>query len=111
MNCLRCGQKLESDGSFCASCQEEMEKFPVEPGTPLVLPKEKSAVNQPRQVITMTPEKKIARQNRTIRLLTAALLALVMLIILETALLFHLGNRQRKTPIGQNYSTESTRSK
>ena len=38
MYCLRCGKETEGEKVFCASCLESMEKYPVKPGQPIVLP-------------------------------------------------------------------------
>ena len=39
MKCLKCGR--ETDQTFCQACREEMEKYPVKPGTIVLLPKER----------------------------------------------------------------------
>lgn len=39
MNCLRCGRETQDDHVFCEGCREEMEKYPVRPGTAVMLPR------------------------------------------------------------------------
>jgi hypothetical protein len=38
MNCIRCGREIEEPNVFCEECLQEMEKQPVNPGTPIQLP-------------------------------------------------------------------------
>lgn len=55
MHCMKCGQKIEDSKVFCPNCLEDMEKYPVRPGTVVRLPQHSS-----------TPvEKKRARRRPT----------------------------------------------
>lgn len=38
MKCLKCGTTIPSGQVFCEGCQDDMERHPVKPGTPIVLP-------------------------------------------------------------------------
>lgn len=112
MNCLRCGQKLEKDGTFCGNCLTTMEQFPVDPGTAVILPKKKPVVSAARPVRSRTLEETVRQQKSTIRLLSIALAVLVLLVALETTILFlHTSHHKDTASIGQNYSAETTNDK
>ena len=38
MSCMRCGKETKEDQAFCDECLEEMERYPIKPGTPIQLP-------------------------------------------------------------------------
>ena len=38
MSCMKCGRDTEEGRTFCAECMEDMEKYPVRPGTVVRLP-------------------------------------------------------------------------
>ena len=38
MSCMRCGKETKEDQAFCDECLEEMEQYPIKPGTPIQLP-------------------------------------------------------------------------
>lgn len=38
MNCIRCGRETEEDQVFCSACLKDMDRHPVNPGTPIQLP-------------------------------------------------------------------------
>ena len=108
MRCMKCGRELEFDGAFCSECLLDMNRYPVEPGTPVHIPirKESHAVRKPhskRRVINT--EERILRLKKHILFLTTALvitLVLAGLMIYPTISYF-----QRKYHLrpGQNYST------
>lgn len=106
MNCLRCGLKLEVDGSFCPKCVEIMEKDPVDIHARVILPKRKPVVNS-RPVKVRSPEEIILQQKKTIRSLAYVMIVLVLLVAILTSVLFLLP-REEASPIGQNYNTETT---
>lgn len=39
MGCMKCGRDLEAGQTFCADCLAQMERYPVKPGTVVVLPR------------------------------------------------------------------------
>lgn len=104
MRCLKCGR--ESEETFCRICQEEMEKYPVKPGTIVLLPKERTEEKKPApRKPQVPPETVIRSQRRTIRRLSGGIAALVALLMLLGAVTVHLLGGQKKTPLGKNYST------
>ena len=38
MSCMKCGKEVSEDQVFCPECLAEMERYPVKPGTPVLLP-------------------------------------------------------------------------
>ena len=45
MSCMKCGKEVSEDQVFCEECLAEMDKYPVKPGTPLLLP------SRPREAV------------------------------------------------------------
>ncbi len=43
MKCMKCGKKYSAEQVFCDDCLAEMEKYPVSPETPIVLPPKANA--------------------------------------------------------------------
>ena len=39
MYCMKCGREIEDGQAFCGDCLAVMEKYPVKPGTAVILPK------------------------------------------------------------------------
>ncbi|MBO7251217.1 MAG: hypothetical protein J6V25_01190 [Oscillospiraceae bacterium] len=50
MQCMRCGKNALFDNVFCDSCLKEMNKYPVNPNTPVSLPK-RSEYNAARKTV------------------------------------------------------------
>ena len=38
MSCMKCGKEVSEGQVFCEECLTEMERYPVKPGTPVLLP-------------------------------------------------------------------------
>ena len=110
MNCVKCGREIEESRVFCDSCLEEMEKYPVKPGTVVHIPKrpdveeEKKVASRRKSVLT--EEEQIRRMKK--KLVWLRLIAATLLIACG-ALTFVLGKTVMKLDvrkiIGQNYST------
>lgn len=104
MTCLKCGR--ESDQTFCKSCRDEMEKYPVKPGTVIQLPQERRS-SVPRHTITrskVTAEMLLERQKVRTKRLAIVVAALAVLIAAMGYAIFRMSERLRTPPIGQNYS-------
>ena len=101
MKCIKCGR--ETDQTFCEKCRAEMEKYPVKPGTIVLLPKERPANKKPQPRHQATPpEEKLRSQRRTIRRLSRAV---AVLLVLTGIAIVRLVERSAKPAVGQNYST------
>ena len=106
MKCLKCGR--ETDQTFCQACREEMERYPVKPGTIVQLPKDRSAAYIRRSTnwrAMVPPEEQIEKQKRTIRRLGSAVAALLVLLVGLGFVIVQLLRHPGQTPLGQNYST------
>ena len=106
MNCVKCGRETRGEDIFCQECLAEMEKYPVEPGTVVLLPrrKEVSAVKKAPKRHTPTPEEQIA----TLRQHRSTLLFLLVACIIAIALMFEPTMhyvQDEHYEIGQNYSS------
>lgn len=107
MKCMRCGTEIATDAVFCEDCLAEMEKHPVKPGTPVLLPRrEKQTPVKRNKKRTIKPEEQVHRLRRAVILLSTIT---VVLSIALAATVYALINsaEQHKDAVqpGQNYST------
>lgn len=65
MNCMRCGQEISSGQVFCEECLAHMQKHPINPNTPVHLPRQRDVVPVKKPVKKRTPS--MEEQNRTLR--------------------------------------------
>ena len=105
MRCMRCGEEIQAGAAFCPRCLEEMEKFPVKPGTPVILPPPPKPV-QKTATRSKRPEEEIRALRRWVKLLLAAVAVLLAALTVVTFLLVKSRMKGMETvPIGKNYST------
>ena len=106
MNCMKCGQELTQNGVFCSDCLLEMEKYPVDPGTVVLLPRRKESSIQKKQIKrhVPSPEEQIAtlRTRVTFLILLLALCIAAIVLMFEPAMHYI---RDEHFEIGQNYSS------
>lgn len=112
MNCLKCGRKMEEGRVFCTDCLVQMEKFPVKPGTAVILPNRNEPTSVRKASLrfhpTLTLEEQLRQLKRRIHRLT---LALTIMLLLFAALAFYTGHllrAQSQPRRGQNYSSVTT---
>ena len=108
MNCIKCGRETLGENIFCPDCLAEMEKYPVQPGTVVLLPrrKESSSKKAPKRH-TPAPEELVTNLRRQ----NSALLFLLAVCIIAIALMFEPTMhyvRDEHYEIGQNYSSVSS---
>ena len=104
MKCLKCGR--ETDQTFCADCRAEMEKYPVKPGTIILLPKERTPIQKPSpRHARPSLESVVKAQKKTIRRMGRAIVILLVLMAVMTVFLVCLLNNDQQIPLGKNYST------
>lgn len=112
MNCMKCGRELKGTEVFCPECAAEMEKYPVKPGTPVQLPPRTavpSAKKKSKRRI-LKPEEQIAKLRHSVRLLSLALVVLMIAFILITVMLLQvLDQRDRAddSALHRHYVEES----
>lgn len=111
MHCLRCGRETQEDHVFCDLCRNQMKKYPVRPGTAVMLPRRKETA-APKKTKRHAPPKpaelikKLRRQRRGLRI---TVFCLVVLLAAVAAALVYVTKKEVVRP-GQNYSavTETT---
>ena len=113
MKCLRCGVETGDQQVFCKECLASMEQYPVKPGTPITLPDRRVAAEPQRAVRKkreLSPEEQLARVNRLVQLLVAALAATLVTAGIFGSLLFvELTAEEPQHPGTRNYSTTEDR--
>lgn len=105
MKCLKCGR--ETDQTFCESCREEMNRYPVKPGTIIQLPKDRSDSYARRNSswrAMISPETQVENQKRTIRRLGKSVVVLAVLLLVLGFALVRIITNSSQPPVGQNYS-------
>lgn len=83
MNCIRCGKETEENQVFCKDCLADMERHPVKPGTPILLP------NREERGTTKRPSFKISSskwENQVYRLKRLVTFLWVLVFVLAAAL-------------------------
>ena len=111
MQCMKCGRDLQPGQVFCEECLEEMEKYPVKPGTVVLLPHYQRPYAQPKKpqkrVIPLEEQfRKVKKRNRVLAWVLAATITLAIgLGCLATALYVEYDG---KFLPGQNYSVKTT---
>ena len=110
MGCLKCGRDLEDGQVFCDRCLGTMARFPVKPGTPVLLPRqrEEPAPRKGKLRLPPTPEAQLKRCKTWLRWGWAlAAVFLTASLVLGIVLFTHLQTHRKLLP-GQNYSTMET---
>lgn len=107
MNCMKCGSVIPAGQVFCDECLADMEKHPVKPGTPLILPRrEKQTVTKRSRKRVHKPEEIISKLRRTVVCLMALIAAMGIALTIAVYLLVN-QNQTEGTDLlpGQNYGT------
>lgn len=109
MQCLKCGKETENERTFCPSCMEDMEKYPVKPGTPVQLPiRPGGAANRKppaRKRPNIGEKEQIAKLGHKVKVLDTLLMVMVAALMVVTLLLVQQYYKTPDRPTGQNYST------
>ena len=107
MNCMKCGRETLGEDVFCQECLAEMEKYPVEPGTVVLLPRRKdySPKKAPKRHIP-SPEEQIEELRQQKSTMLFLLVVCIILIALMYKPTMHYVQDEHYE-IGQNYSSAS----
>lgn len=108
MQCLKCGKETTGEKVFCDGCLEVMEQYPVNPTTPVPSPRKESPAQEKKtsRRRALTEEETLAQLKGLIRLLTATVAILAVLLCLVAGLLLQqLEINQGNNAIGRNYTT------
>ena len=110
MNCVKCGREIGEDQVFCGQCLDEMEKYPVKPGTAVHIPTRaprEEVKKQPKRKLALSPSEQIQRLQKKVRILR---LALALMLLICAGLCFVIGRTVMELDfqrlLGQNYRTE-----
>lgn len=110
MECIKCGREIVPGDVFCVTCLEDMERYPVKPGTPVHIPR-----REPRKILErrakITPEMQIEhlkRINRVLSILLALALCAIVLLTLFGGLFRQ--DEAENVAKGQNYSSVQSES-
>ncbi len=113
MNCMKCGQEIPNDQVFCEECLLDMEKHPVKPDTPVLLPPRALDPNTKRPPVhhhhrrLRKPEDTISRLRSWVILLGVLTVALALAFAMAVTLVLRLMDQPPppNESAGQNYST------
>ena len=111
MTCMKCGREIDDDQVFCQECLEVMDKYPVKPGTVVLLPR--VSQNQPkphRRHPVISPEEQILTLKKRVR---GLVLALILAVAATVGLAYvtvsdYLEDKDVQLLPGQNYSSSTT---
>lgn len=108
MNCIKCGKQVSEGRVFCDECLQDMQRHPVKPGTPVILPNRPAVPAAKRRSAKKArkPEEQIHALKRTVSWLLILLAVVLLLLSLSVSLLIQIyQNREQHFLPGQNYST------
>ena len=106
MNCMKCGRETQNEAVFCQDCLQDMEKYPVRPGTVVQLPRRKE--NIVLKKVTKRHIPTAEEQIKALRKRVKILMLLLVLCIVAIALMFRPTMHyvlDEHVQIGQNYSS------
>ncbi len=91
MSCLNCNKDTADTAVFCDECLQAMEAYPIEKGTPVIIPVQPSPASQKKQnrELLGSLEENLSITRRTARRLAGALALMVLLLFLLTAILVY----------------------
>ena len=109
MNCMKCGRETAEEQVFCAGCLEEMERYPVKPGTVVHIPSRAETVEVHKTPRRKKPVLPVSEQMTRLRKkLLWTRVALAVMLILFGILCFAVGRVMiewdTREVIGQNYT-------
>ena len=111
MVCMKCGREISGDQVFCQECLDVMEKYPVKPGTVVLLPRVSQSQPKPhRRHPVIPPEEQIHILKKRVR---GLVLALVLAIAATVGLAYvtvtdYLEDKDVQFLPGQNYSSSTS---
>ena len=108
MNCMKCGRETENEQVFCQNCLQIMEKYPVRPGTVVLLPRRRETViKKTVKRHTVPAEEQIKALKKQLLIMWIVLLVCLAAIVLMINPTLHYA-LDKHVEVGQNYSSVST---
>ena len=112
MYCMKCGKKIPEKQAFCENCLAAMERFPVKPGTRVLLPNREAPAATKKAPVkrrSLSPEERLVRARKIIQWLIISLVAAILALCLSIGLLIEtITPETQHGAIGQNYNTTGT---
>ena len=111
MFCLRCGRDTVDQQVFCDRCQQDMNAYPVRPGTAIHLPRRNTVIavkKKGRRKKTVTPEEQVLNLKRSLRRVWALACVLFLLLTLAGGALFYAFIHWDDPILGRNYTIDVT---
>ncbi len=108
MACMKCGKEVSGSQVFCDACLQDMEQYPIKPGTPVLLPNRpsQSVVHKRSARRSRKPEEQISGLKNALTWLCVFCCLLMVALTLSVMLnLQLLGNNDIHILPGQNYNT------
>lgn len=109
MYCLRCGREAEGEQVFCSACRENMEQYPVKPGTPIHLPHRQIATGTKKRLRRkrqLLPEEQVLHLKKSLRRTRVFVALLILLLGLAIGAGYWYFS-QIDTDIGRNYTIDT----
>ncbi len=104
MGCLKCGRYTEEDAVFCPECLLDMQRYPVRPGTPVLLPaQERSIPKKPPKRRSISAEEQIKGLKKRIRTLTVLWIVTLLAVAALAVVCWLILPYSQRRP-GQNYT-------
>ena len=109
MGCMKCGRDVEEQEVFCPLCLAQMERYPVRPGTVVLLPRRRDHTAARKIYVhrkqAVAPEEQVKGLRRMVFWLTVVIMVLSLLLgVLVYPAVSYLADGENLLP-GQNYST------
>ena len=109
MNCMKCGREIPDGQAFCPDCLAVMDAYPVKPDTHIQLPTRPSRSAERKASRPSSPAEQIRQLKRAIRWLCVTVgMLLAAVLVLALLLVQNLTAPTPQTPIGKNYTTNTT---
>ena len=106
MYCMKCGRETEEETVFCRDCLLEMEKYPVDPGAVVLLPrrKEPSILKKlPKRHLPTAEEQNAVLRKWVLYLSIALAICIVAIVLMFNPTMHYV--LEEHYEIGQNYSS------
>lgn len=109
MNCLKCGRETAAEQVFCEDCRLDMEKYPVKPGTVVLLPRRRDS-NAPKKVskrrsLPLEEQVKILRKWVTALAIALGICLALIAFMVYPSVQYMMEDHFK---VGQNYSSITT---
>ena len=100
MYCLNCNKKTNGTEVFCEDCLKAMEDYPVDKGTPIVIPAQPSPATPKKQATRLlgSVEEQLELSQRSNRRLAIALIGMALLLAVAAAAVVYLTVSGGKPP-------------